>query len=146
MQTETGLMTARKLRRNQRSERMNSQQEQFLNLKTHPARLKVEEAAWYLGFAAHEITILMSEGLLKPLGHPPQTGVKYFATSALEELRRDTKWLARASDCIVQYWKVRNDKKAAQREANHDAPTDEALTPSSPAESPRRARLAAATE
>src|SRR5687767_5416799 len=71
MQTETGLMTARKLRRNQRSERMNSQQEQFLNLKTHPARLKVEEAAWYLGFAAHEITILMSEGLLKPLGHPP---------------------------------------------------------------------------
>jgi hypothetical protein len=111
---------------------MNSQQEQFLNLKTHPARLKVEEVAWYLGFAAHEITILMSEGLLKPLGHPPMTGVKYFATSGLEELRRDTKWLARASDCIVQYWKVRNEKKATHRGTHHDAPIEESITPSSP--------------
>jgi hypothetical protein len=40
---------------------MNSQQEQFLNLKTHPARLKVEEAAWYLGFSPHEIPILMEK-------------------------------------------------------------------------------------
>ncbi len=101
---------------------MSSQQEQFLNLKTHPARLKVEEAAWYLGFAPHEITILMAEGLLKPLGRPPTTGVKYFSTVALEELRRDQKWLARASDCVVQYWKSRNEKKTAHRGQGHDAP------------------------
>jgi hypothetical protein len=101
---------------------MNSQQEQFLNLKTHPARLKSEEAAWYLGFAPHEITILMAEGLLRPLGHPPATGVKYFSAVALEELRRDQKWLARASDCLVQYWKERNEKKAAHRGPGHDAP------------------------
>lgn len=101
---------------------MNSAQEQFLNLKALPARVKVEEAAWYLGFAAHEITILMAEGLLKPLGRPPSTGVKYFSAVALEELRRDQKWLARASDCVVQYWKERNQKKAALRGANHEAP------------------------
>ena len=94
---------------------MNSAQEQFLNLKTLPARMKVEEVAWYLGFAPHEITILMSEGLWKPLGRPPTTGVKYFSAVALEELRRDQKWLARASDCLVQYWKSRNEKKTAQR-------------------------------
>ena len=101
---------------------MNSAQEQFLNLKTLPARIKVEEAAWYLGFAPHEITILMAEGHLKPLGRPPTTGVKYFSAVAVEELRRDQKWLARASDCVVQYWKDRNEKKAALRGPNHDAP------------------------
>jgi len=101
---------------------MNSAQEQFLNLKTLPARIKVEEVAWYLGFAAHEITILMAEGHLKPLGRPPTTGVKYFSAVAVEELRRDQKWLARASDCVVQYWKERNEKKAAHREPSHDGP------------------------
>ena len=101
---------------------MNSAQEQFLNLKTLPARMKVEEVAWYLGFAPHEITILMAEGLLKPLGRPPTTGVKYFSAVALEEMRRDQKWLARASDCVVQYWKERNEKKAAHRGSSHDAP------------------------
>ena len=94
---------------------MNSAQEQFLNLKTPPARMRVEEVAWYLGFATHEITILMAEGLLKPLGRPPATGVKYFSAAALDELRRDEKWLARASDCVVHYWKHRNEQKVAQR-------------------------------
>lgn len=112
---------------------MNSQQEQFLNLKTLPARLKAEEAAWYLGFASHEITILMSEGLLKPLGRPPATGVKYFSALALEELRRDQKWLARASDCVVQYWKERNEKKAAHRGPSHDAPHVPEITSSAAA-------------
>jgi hypothetical protein len=101
---------------------MNQAQEQFLNLKTLPARIKVEEVAWYLGFVPHEITILMSVGLLKPLGHPPTTGVKHFSSVALEELRRDPKWLARASDCIVQYWRSRNEKKTARRGISHDAP------------------------
>ena len=119
---------------------MNSQQEQFLNLKTHPARVKAEEAAWYLGFAPHEITILMAEGLLKPLGHPPLTGVKYFSTSNLEELRRDMKWLARASDCIVNYWKVRNELKTAHRGTRHDAPVDEPVTPAPTPEASRPAR------
>ena len=126
---------------------MNSQQEQFLNLKTHPARVKAEEAAWYLGFAPHEITILMAEGLLKPLGHPPLTGVKYFSTSNLEELRRDMKWLARASDCIVNYWKVRNEMKTAHRDTRHDAPGEEAVTPMpSPGPSRPARRLMAAGE
>ena len=87
---------------------MNSAREQFLNLKTHPARMKVEEAACYLGFATHEITILMSKGLLKPLGRPPASGVKYFATVDLQSLRNDTRWLAKASDAIVNYWRTKN--------------------------------------
>jgi hypothetical protein len=94
---------------------MSNDQQTFLNLKNFPARMHVEEAAWFLGFGTHEITILMAEGLMKPLGRPPETGVKYFSTAALEELRRDQKWLARASDCVVQYWRGRNEIKKARR-------------------------------
>lgn len=69
----------------------------------------------------------MSEGVLKPLGHPSQTGAKYFATSVLEELLRNAKWLARASDCIVHYWRVRNERKAVNRD-RHEALVEETST------------------
>jgi hypothetical protein len=49
---------------------MQQDKEHFLNLKNHSARVTAEEAGWILGFSAHEIPILMAEGLLKPLGHP----------------------------------------------------------------------------
>lgn len=102
---------------------MNSQQEQFLNLKNLPARVRVEEAALLLGFSEREMPILAANGLLKPLGHPPVTGVKYYSVVALEELRRDQKWLARASDCIVEYWRDLNQKRKKARDAqNHDLP------------------------
>lgn len=90
---------------------MNSQREQFLNLKVTPARLTAEEAAWYLGFQAHEIPILVAKGLLKPLGRPPINGVKYFSTAALADLHRDVKWLTRASDVIVERWRDKNARK-----------------------------------
>src|SRR2546426_6526298 len=91
---------------------MNPQREQFLNLTTAPARLSAEEAAWYLGFSPHEIPILVAKGLLKPLGRPPASGTKYFPTATLEELRRDVKWLVRASDVIVEYWRFKNARKS----------------------------------
>ncbi|SRR5581483_5780669 len=100
---------------------MNSQHEQFLNLKTLPARVRVEEAALLLGFSVHEVPILAARGLIKPLGHPPLTGVKYFAAVALEELRKDEKWLAKASDCIVEYWRNVNEKRKSARGKSTDA-------------------------
>jgi hypothetical protein len=100
---------------------MNSQAEQFLNLKMIPARVRVEEAALLLGFSVHEIPILAANGLIKPLGHPPATGVKYFSIVALEELRKDEKWLAKASDCIVQYWQdVNQRRQTAQPDQTRD--------------------------
>ncbi|HEX3855729.1 MAG TPA: hypothetical protein VHY30_00355 [Verrucomicrobiae bacterium] len=91
---------------------MQQDKEQFLNLKTHPARLKVEEAAWFLGFSPHEIPLLVSDGILKPLGHPVQNAPKFFALAALDELRRDIKWLNKASEAICQHWR---DKKRPNR-------------------------------
>ena len=98
---------------------MQQDKEHFLNLKNLPARLTAEEAAWFLGFSPPEIPILMAEGILKPLGHPPRNGPKYFATAELEDLRRSLKWLAKASDAIVAYWQTKNARKnALSRETN----------------------------
>ena len=90
---------------------MNTDKEQFLNFKTLPARLNVAQAAWYLGFSPHEIPILVTEGLLKPLGHPAQNAPKFFASTNLEEFRRDVKWLGKACDAISEHWKHRNHRK-----------------------------------
>ena len=87
------------------------QQVEFLGWKVVPARLDATKTAWFLGFEPHEIPILITDGLLKPLGHPPRNGTKFFATASLEELRRDEKWLARASDAICAYWRERNARK-----------------------------------
>ena len=85
--------------------------ERFLNLKNPPGRLTREEAAWFLGFSVEEITILVSRGLLKPLGHPAANGQKFFLTAALDELKRDEKWFSRATDAIVEFWRNKNERK-----------------------------------
>src|SRR6266581_3928852 len=88
-----------------------SEQAEFLSLNIVPARLDATKTAWLLGFELHEIPILIAANLLKPLGHPARNGMKFFATQALEQLRRDEKWLARASDAICEYWRDRNARK-----------------------------------
>jgi hypothetical protein len=88
--------------------------ERFLNLRLIPARLTAEEAAWYLGFAAHDIPVLVANGLLKPLGHPTDNGVKFFALAALEPLRSDTKWLSRATDAMLDHWRTKNARKTVE--------------------------------
>jgi hypothetical protein len=87
---------------------MNQEKKDFLKLATLPARLGIAEAAWFLGFSEHDISPLISAGLLKPLGHPAASGSKYFSTSELEALRTDTRWLAKASDSVVNYWRAKN--------------------------------------
>lgn len=74
---------------------MNAERKDFLSvMRLPPARLDVQETAWYLGFAAHDVPVLVAAGLLKPLGHPPPNGVKYFAVVTLAQLRDDPQWLA----------------------------------------------------
>jgi hypothetical protein len=59
----------------------------------------------------HEIPLLVSDGVLKPLGHPAQNAPKFFALVMLEELRRDAKWLSKASETICQHWKDRKERE-----------------------------------
>jgi hypothetical protein len=98
---------------------MQQDKESFLNLKNLPARLSAEETGWFLGFSPSEIPILMAKGILRPLGHPARNGAKYFAAAELEELRRDKKWLVKASDAIVNYWHNKNARKSSAEQRSN---------------------------
>src|SRR3989442_12264129 len=102
---------------------MNPERKDLLSLKTPAGRLNAEEAAWYLGFACHDIPILVAAGLLKPLGRPPRASTKYFATAMLEQLRSDVKWLARASDVIVGHWQKKNGREPMGERAESQKPS-----------------------
>jgi len=101
---------------------MNPEQKQFLSLMKTPARVNPEQAAWHLGFQGHDIAVLVSTGLLKPLGNPPPNGQKYFAAVVIDELRNDTKWLARASDAIYRHWREKNLRKRRPDETGNWPP------------------------
>lgn len=88
---------------------MRDDQHRFLSLFGQlPARLNVEQVSWVLNCQAHDVPILVAAKLLKPLGNPPQNGVKFFATSEVLEFTKDGKWLSRITVAIYQHWHNRN--------------------------------------
>ena len=95
---------------------MNIDRKDFLDLMQMPARLSVDETAWYLGFMAHDVPVLVRARLLTSLVRSPQA-VKYFATVTLAKLRNDTRWLARASEVITKHWRTKNTRNSIKREA-----------------------------
>lgn len=99
---------------------MNPERKDFLSVTgAIPARLDSQETAWLLGFAAHDIPVLVQSGLLKPLGHPPPNGVKYFSAAVLARLRDDPHWLSRATDATIKYWKNKNATKSSSSNRSH---------------------------
>ena len=91
---------------------MRDEQHRFLALLGQwPLRLTVEQVAWVLNCQLHDVPVLIAAKLLKPLGHPPQNGVKFFATRELLELAKDDKWLHRATLAIHQHWRTKNAHK-----------------------------------
>jgi hypothetical protein len=97
---------------------MNPERQHFLNLRSKPGRFTAEEAGWYLGFLGHEITMLMSAGVLKPLGRPSENGCKFFSKKDLDKLNEDHDWQAKASDTVRQYWKERNLLRPSKKSKN----------------------------
>jgi hypothetical protein len=93
---------------------MNPDRQAFMSLPRVPGRLTTEEAAWFLGFSAHDIPVLVSNKLLKPLGAPPQNGTRYFAGPDLEKARLDSKWLDRASATLIRHWKKKNEGRTSR--------------------------------
>src|SRR5437016_1786407 len=96
---------------------MNPERKEILSLPALPGRLTRAETAWRLGFEPDHIPILVSLGLLKPLGRPSASSIKYFASIEIEALRNDPKWLAKASDALRHKWKLKNDA-AKKRSSN----------------------------
>jgi hypothetical protein len=92
------------------------ERDRLLNLRRLPAMLNPEETARFLGVCAHDVPILVAHGLLKPLGNPVQSSVKYFATVVLEELERDVDWLHRVRATLQDHWSMKNARKSANTE------------------------------
>jgi hypothetical protein len=91
---------------------MREDQNQFLTLVGQPpARLTVEQAAWVLNCQPHDVPVLVSCRLLKPLGNPPANGIKFFATVDVLELVKDRSWLAKMTNTVNQHWHKKNARK-----------------------------------
>jgi excisionase family DNA binding protein len=107
---------------------MNTKRQKFLSLRTFPGRLSTREVAWYLGFAADEIPILVAIGMLKPLGSRPTNGVNFFATAILDDLRKDLQWLARASGAVCQHWQERSEQPSELKTGHRSKTSEYQLT------------------
>ena len=83
----------------------------LLNCHRLPARVDADGAASILGFQAHDIPILISQKLLKPLGKPTAKSVKYFSTAELIALAGDRSWLDKATKTISETWQERNESR-----------------------------------
>jgi hypothetical protein len=91
---------------------MRDDQHRFLLLlRQLPARLTAEQAAWVINCQPHDVPILVSARLLKPLGNPPANGVKFFPTAELLELVKDRVWLVKVTTAINHHWHKQNASK-----------------------------------
>jgi hypothetical protein len=82
-----------------------------------PGRLTPEQAAMLLGFASHDITVLVRAGLLKPLGRPRSNAVKYFAASDIQQAAASPEWLAKATQAIYRHWERKNSRRSGVNKA-----------------------------
>jgi hypothetical protein len=91
---------------------MSEDQQRFLALLGHlPARLTAEQAAWVLNCQAHDVPILVSSRLLKPLGSPQANAVKFFATTDVLELAKDRAWLVKMTNAVCHHWRGQNERR-----------------------------------
>jgi hypothetical protein len=80
-----------------------------------PARLHVEETAKLLGFAEHDIQILMASGKLTPLGDPAPNAPKWFAAVEIIRLAMDKDWLHKATKEVSKYWQCKRNRGQARQ-------------------------------
>jgi hypothetical protein len=92
------------------------ERERFLNLRHLPARMTIEEVAALFRMSPHDIPVLVANGLLKPLGDPVQSSVKYFARVVLEELSENVDWLHQATAAIQGHWAMKNARRSGDAE------------------------------
>jgi hypothetical protein len=76
-----------------------------------PARLDVVATAKLLGFAEHDIQILMRAGRLTPLGDPAPNAPKWFAAIEVIRLAADRDWLSKATKDVSKYWRYKRERR-----------------------------------
>ncbi len=91
---------------------MNEERHRFLSLLGGlPARLTAAEVAWVLNCQAHDVPILVTARLLRPLGNPEPNSVKYFCALEILELAKDRVWLGKMTNAVGHHWRRRNLRK-----------------------------------
>jgi hypothetical protein len=88
-----------------------NEQTKLLNALRLPGRLTPEQTATLLGFAPHDIPVLVKAKLLTPLGKPAPNAVKFFAASVIVGLGGDQTWLGKATNAIYSYWLNQNTRR-----------------------------------
>ena len=83
-----------------------------------PARLNLDHAAEILGFLPYEISVLVSVGLLKPLGRPARNGHKFLCADEISELAHDRAWLDKATNTLAKHWQRKNQRGREGKYAN----------------------------
>jgi hypothetical protein len=76
-----------------------------------PARLDVGATAKLLGFAKHDIQILMALGKLTPLGDPAPNAPKWFAAVEMIQLAADPDWLHKATKEVARHWRNKRERR-----------------------------------
>ena len=76
-----------------------------------PTRLDVAATAKLLGFAEHDIQILMAVGKLMPLSDPAPNAPKWFAAVEMIRLAADQDWLHKATKEIAKYWRHKRERR-----------------------------------
>lgn len=94
---------------------MRDDQHHFLSLLGQvPARLTAEQTAWLLNCQPHDVPVLVAARVLKPLGNPQPNAVKYFATTELLAVSRNSVWLSKLTVTLGQHWQKKNRRHAAR--------------------------------
>ena len=79
------------------------------------ARLDAAHTAKLLGFAPHDVPVLVGARLLKPLGNPTPNAPKYFALVDILEHASDREWLNQATKALAKHWQHKNDAQHAKK-------------------------------
>ena len=83
----------------------------FLNLRRLPASLNMRQLQAVLGRNEDETRAIVGEGLLPPLGDPPQNAVKHFCTSQVLDITQDFDWWQK----VERFLKKRSSTKSKKQ-------------------------------
>jgi hypothetical protein len=101
-----------------------------------PARLDVPTAAKVLGFAEHDIQILMAAGKLAALGDPAPNAPKWFCALEILQLASDRDWLHKATKELGKYWRHKRERSGATRPTFRRKSAEKTSPDSSPRPTP----------
>src|SRR5512143_1775446 len=86
-----------------------------------PARLDAAATARLLGFAEHDIQVLLRVGKLTPLGDPAPNAPKWFAAVEMIRLAGDQDWLHKATKELSKYWRHKRERCQSPLRASRTA-------------------------